>query len=113
MQSNKFRTKNKYSFASEFVATRQIAGFSVRHAGKLLCRHERTIDDWETGKTPCPAWATRLLMLESRYMDALYGLQRDRSRSGNALGTGRTTMAANDREFDQKQLKLHLIVSTS
>ncbi|MBF8179091.1 helix-turn-helix domain-containing protein [Herminiimonas contaminans] len=109
MTKLKIKSKNKYSFASEFAATRHFGGFSVTHAAKILGRHERTIEDWESGKQPCPAWALRLLTLESRYMDALYGLQADRGRTGFALGHGRSTMAANDAEFQTHQMQLRLV----
>lgn len=109
MKKPKFRSKNKYCFASEFTTTRRFGGFSVTHAAKILGRHERTIDDWESGKQPCPAWALRLLMLESRYMDALYGLQADRGRTGFALGHGRSTIAANDPDYQTHQVQLRLV----
>jgi hypothetical protein len=89
-------SRNKYCFASEFQFARIEAGFSLAGVCKILSRNLRTVSDWEAGKQPCPAWALRLVILESRYMEALYGLQRDRSRTGFALGARRSTMAAND-----------------
>lgn len=108
MKKQKFRTKNKYCFASEFIAARLDAGFSVVNVAKILSRDVRTISDWEAGKKPCPAWALRLVILESRHMDALYGLQRNRSRTGFALGSERTTIPANDAIYST-QLPLKLI----
>lgn len=109
MTKLKIKSKNKYSFASEFAATRHFGGFSVTHAAKILGRHERTIDDWESGKQPCPSWATRLLMLESRYMDSLYGIQRGRGQTGQAIGHGRSTVAANDQTYETHQVQLRLV----
>jgi DNA-binding transcriptional regulator YiaG len=89
-------SKNKYCFASEFAAARLEAGFSLAGAAKICGRSVRSITDWEAGRQPVPAWALRLIVLESRYMEALYGLQADRGRTGFALGLQRSTMAAND-----------------
>jgi hypothetical protein len=105
----KIKTRNKFCFASEFVFAREIAGFPLRDAARICCRDIRTIRDWESGKQPCPAWALRLITLESRYMDALYGIQRDRS-TGFALGLTRTTINANDDTYStQLPLKLVLV----
>ena len=109
MAKLKIKSRNKYCFGSEFATPRDYGGFSVSHAARICCRDVRTINDWEAGKQPCPAWAVRLLTLESRYMDALYGLQADRGRTGFALGRKRATMAANDREYETRQVQLRLV----
>lgn len=88
----KIKSKNKFCFASEFAAARLMGGFSTRSVAKMCCRDVRTIRDWESGAKPCPAWALRLLVLESRYMDALYSLQAPRAYESMHLGRG---MAAN------------------
>lgn len=100
----KIKTKNKYAFGSELESARIIAGFPLRVVAKMCCRDERTIKDWESGKQPCPAWAVRLITLESRYMDALYGIQRDRC-TGFAEGMYRNPFSAND-ETPSKALTL-------
>lgn len=61
MAKPKIKSKNKYCFESEFATARDYGGFSVAHAARICCRHERTINDWESGKEPCPAWALRLI----------------------------------------------------
>lgn len=106
--SRKIKTRKKFCFASEFVAARILAGFSVQATAQICCRDQRTIRDWESGAKPCPAWAVRLITLESRYMDALYGIQRDRC-TGFALGPTRTTNPAND-DLYSTQLPLKLIM---
>lgn len=85
-----------------------MAGFPLHVAAKMCCRSVRTVQDWESGAQPCPAWALRLITLESRYMDALYGLQYDRA-IRYAIGQHRTTMPANDRTYST-QLPLKLVV---
>lgn len=106
IMTKKIKTKNKFCFASEFSAARQIAGFPVSAVAKICGRDVRTIKDWESGRKACPQWALRLITLESRYMDALYGLQFDRAIKC-AIGTHRSTMAANDSIYStQVQLKL-------
>jgi hypothetical protein len=89
-------SKNKYCFASEFASARLEAGFSISGTANICARSERTIEDWEAGRTPVPAWALRLIILESRYMAALYDLQRDRGYTGNAVKHRKITFAAND-----------------
>jgi hypothetical protein len=96
MKKQRIASKNKYCFPSEFVAARIMGGFSVAAAAKITGRHVRTITNWEAGKTFCAQWALRLIILESRYMEALYGLKRDRSRTGRAAQLGWSLMAAND-----------------
>ncbi|MFJ2989660.1 helix-turn-helix domain-containing protein [Collimonas sp. NPDC087041] len=96
MKKQRIASKNKYCFPSEFSAARLMNGFSVEAAARITGRHVRTIRDWEAGKTFCPQWALRLIVLESRYMEALYGLKRDRSRTGRAAQLGWSMMAAND-----------------
>jgi hypothetical protein len=102
MKKQRIATKNKYCFASEFVSARLMSGFTVDAAAKITGRHVRTISDWEAGKTYCPQWALRLIVLESRYMEALYGLKRDRSRTGRAAELRWSTMAANDSSYRTK-----------
>jgi hypothetical protein len=104
----KIKSRNKFCFASEFIAARQIAGFSLASAAKMCGRNVRTVRDWESGAQPCPAWALRLITLESRYMDALYGLQFDRAIQC-AVGQHRTTIAANDRLYST-QMRLSLVI---
>jgi hypothetical protein len=103
----KIKTKNKYCFASELEAARIIAGFPLHVVAKMCCRDVRTIKDWESGKQPCPAWAVRLITLESRYMDALYGIQRDRC-TGFAEGMYRNPFSANEENYST-QLTLALV----
>jgi len=105
----KINSRNKYSFGSEFAETRHLSGLTVAQAAKIVSRDVRTITDWEAGKQPCPVWATRLLILESRYMDALYGLQRDRGRTGRCVGYGRDTRAANDKNYSAVPSYLELV----
>ena len=93
----KKNSKNNYCFPSEFTAACHDAGFSAIAAAKICSRDLRTIKNWEAGRTHVPAWALRLIVLESRYMEALYGLQAtDAGRAGFALGRNRTTTPAND-----------------
>ncbi|WP_211453020.1 hypothetical protein [Collimonas antrihumi] len=102
MKKQRIASKNKYCFPSEFFSARLMSGFSVEAAAKITGRHVRTITDWESGKTYCPQWALRLIVLESRYMEALYGLKRDRSRTGRAAELRWSIMAANDRSYSTK-----------
>ncbi|RJG00966.1 hypothetical protein [Noviherbaspirillum sedimenti] len=92
MSKLKIKSKNKFCFASEFEAARLMGGFSVESTAKICCRDSRTIRDWLSGAKPCPAWALRLIVLESRYMDALYRLQTPRAYESMHLARG---MAAN------------------
>lgn len=94
----KIKSKNKFCFASEFVAARQLGGFSPSSAAKICGRDIRTIRNWESSAQPCPAWALRLIVLESRYMDSLHRLQRARAYESMNLARG---MAANDSGCDE------------
>jgi hypothetical protein len=85
-----------------------LLGWPIEHVAKLLCRDARTVRNYLDGKTPIPAWTVRLMLLESRYMDALYGIQRDRG-TGFALGLHRTTITANDPIYST-QLMLKLVI---
>lgn len=103
----KIKSRNKYCFASEFEKAAEISGFPLPSIARMCGRDLRTIKDWISGRKPCPAWALRLITLESRYMDALYGIQRDRC-TGFALGLHRTTLTANDPIYST-QLPLKLV----
>lgn len=103
MRKKKIFTKNNSCFASEFIHAREIAGFPQQTAAKICGRSLKTITNWESGKEPCPSWALRLITLESRYMDALYGLQFDRAIKC-AIPPHRTTMAANDRTYSTQMI---------
>lgn len=99
MRKLKSLSRNNYCFASEFVAARESAGFSLALAAKICARHPRTVSDWEAGKHRCPVWALRLITLQERFAEDLMGLRPDRGRTGLAMGKNRTTLAANDGQF--------------
>lgn len=101
---SKIKSRNKFCFASEFEKACEISGFPLDAIAKICCRDQRTIKDWLSGRQPCPSWALRLIVLESRYMDALYGLQRDRS-TGMVF---RDAITANDAAYST-QLPLKLV----
>jgi len=91
----KIKSKNKYCFASEFEAARHLSGFSYAQVAKICGRDLKTIKNWESGFKPCPQWALRLIVLESRYMNALYGLQQPREERQIKI-RGYMTHASND-----------------
>lgn len=108
MRRKKYSSK-KYSFGSEFAGMRQFCGLPVDVAAKLVGRSVQTVKAWEAGRIPCPAWATRLLQLESRYMEALYGIQDNRAKAGYCDRHHGAAMASNDAEYST-QIPLKLVL---
>lgn len=103
MARRKMSRKN-FCFPSEFEKACEISGFSLTSIAAICCRDMRTIKNWLSGRQPCPAWALRIVTLESRYMEALYGVQRNRS-TGMVF---RNRITANDATYST-QLPLKLV----
>ncbi|PUA19011.1 hypothetical protein C7W93_03650 [Glaciimonas sp. PCH181] len=98
MRKRRISTKNIHCFASAFIHSREMGGFSVAQAAKIMGRHIRTITDWEAGNTYCPKWALRLITLEGRYMTKLYDLDRGRTHVGYCVRRG-YPLPCNDEQY--------------